>query len=938
MRSSLAVILLLVASTPYVRAQELPRLDYRGARSPETWLRSHDIETISPSIEGLVVRLNGGDPYTLGPMLDLPNDRPLWLVMTCRSEAGGGGQVFYMRQGAGANESDSVRFPLRKGEFTAVRLPLPALGRGARLRLDPPGSRGTFTLVELAFEERCELTEPQIAPRSAVDPGEGAAVVAVENGPTLRQDRDRFDVFSIAFGDRTVARGIASPPTYCLRDGRVECTEIDRLGAVTGLEMPPPAGGSTGASSGLRLTATFTDAHGVLWKLDRAFTVSKDAIAITSAVTANRDVEVLFHLPLALSLGRIDAPRWAVLPGVEFLGEHPSEASSSDLDLAAPAAWRKIPDFAALTRPEVLFHQDDVSIRFGWSSNQRDAGPLFDSPDRLFRTQGHLVGMVLPQHSGGDRLPGRLLPYRGRVLQRGETVRTRIVIAFERRSIWTSAPDPGGGFSEAHPSNSEKPTSREREDIATAAAARAARGLLDSKVRDGARFRHAWWPGVDSFEPIPAADAAVWMAWLSARADLPEALRERLSSAAREALAAVPIENRLDANVGHIRTPVAPLVFGGVGEALSASEARGRAAFARFADGGRVRHRPRGENDDWGGSHFADHANGLTAAAIVDVLEDALFSGNREHVEATLEALSELSPFVDPVPRGAQTWEIPLHTPDILAAAHLVRAHALAARLAPVRRDGKAALDAGRLLERAHAWARIGMTFVYTELPPDLGPIGRFATIPVLGATHRVAPNWIGLPVQWCGAVFADALMELGDAEASVRRRAGRSDPSTASNAATDRLDFERIVARGIAGSAFEQTWDEAEPDLQGLLPDSFELRTQARNAVAINPLTWLAILVRTRGHRSIYESVDLANGATVHAPGTIESVDSSAFTIAAWPKGECSVLVVGGAAAARVEIDGRPIERGDRRVVDHRKGRLEIRVPGGAASRLRLD
>ena len=40
-------------------------------------------------------------------------------------------------------------------------------------------------------------------------------------------------------------------------------------------------------------------------------------------------------------------------------------------------------------------------------------------------------------------------------------------------------------------------------------------------------------------------------------------------------------------------------------------------------------------------------------------------------------------------------------------------------------------------------------------------PVGPYATIPVLGATQWVAPNWMGLPVQWCGLVYADALYGL---------------------------------------------------------------------------------------------------------------------------------------------------------------------------------
>jgi len=93
------------------------------------------------------------------------------------------------------------------------------------------------------------------------------------------------------------------------------------------------------------------------------------------------------------------------------------------------------------------------------------------------------------------------------------------------------------------------------------------------------------------------------------------------------------------------------------------------------------------------------------------------------------------------VPRGAQTWEVPLHTPDILASAHLVRCYLYAYQLTG---------DAD-LLEQARYWAWTGVPFVYLEQPVP-GDVGLYATIPVFGATQWVA-SWLGKPVQWCGLV-----------------------------------------------------------------------------------------------------------------------------------------------------------------------------------------
>jgi hypothetical protein len=87
--------------------------------------------------------------------------------------------------------------------------------------------------------------------------------------------------------------------------------------------------------------------------------------------------------------------------------------------------------------------------------------------------------------------------------------------------------------------------------------------------------------------------------------------------------------------------------------------------------------------------------------------------------------LSAMAKFKDTVPRGAQTWEVPLHTPDILASAYLLRAYTL----------GYEVTGDTNLLEQARYWAWTGVPFVYLT-PPSDRPVGLYSTIPVLGATR----------------------------------------------------------------------------------------------------------------------------------------------------------------------------------------------------------
>ncbi len=55
----------------------------------------------------------------------------------------------------------------------------------------------------------------------------------------------------------------------------------------------------------------------------------------------------------------------------------------------------------------------------------------------------------------------------------------------------------------------------------------------------------------------------------------------------------------------------------------------------------------------------------MTAQVVASLLENAAFSGDKTLLDAALTKLRALDKFTNTVPRGAQTWEVPLHTPDL---------------------------------------------------------------------------------------------------------------------------------------------------------------------------------------------------------------------------------------------------------------------------------
>ncbi|MCS7192459.1 MAG: hypothetical protein NZ937_05700 [Armatimonadetes bacterium] len=148
-------------------------------------------------------------------------------------------------------------------------------------------------------------------------------------------------------------------------------------------------------------------------------------------------------------------------------------------------------------------------------------------------------------------------------------------------------------------------------------------------------------------------------------------------------------------------------------------------------------------------------------------------------------------------PEGAQTWEIPLHCPDVLASANAIHAYLEAWRLTNDK----------YWLERAVYWAKTGLPFIYFWNPPDRPTMMRYASTPVFGATFFSGQCWIGTPVQWCGIDYAYALLKLSIALSQT------SVPNALSS------EFWRQIAEGITVCGIQHQASVNHPD--GNYPDA---------------------------------------------------------------------------------------------------------------------
>lgn len=853
MRFIPALLFLLLATTPLRAA--LPEFDFTTPAGRSGWAQPHDVE-LSPAPEGLSIRITGADPYFSGPPRDYPTGESLWLLLEINSQTGGTAQFFHFQQGP--SEENSIRFYVPSGGWTTLRVPLPALGPQTRLRFDPPGTTGTCLLRKITFEPRPKLelptwTKPLLPQLAASSPALTSGDLALVHG-------DRLGEFELRVNGRPMAIGHSAVDAGYL-DGKKQVwfnlsnrVTLSRAGAV------------------LSAKTVVKDPGGAEWQIEQNFRPSPQPggleVETLVTVSADRDVTFLPMLALFPGAGSFGTNKTqGLFAGVEYLDNEPS---SSEADVIGPGALRRVPDSLKLTFPLMAVAAQDRYLALTWEQQPAFAA-LYDSPDRVFHSGGHLMALIHPGSTPDLREDGRLLPYAGVKLKAGEPLRLRATIL-------------GGAGNSVVPAVQEyvrrrglpprpKPVLSKLDYFRLAAS-----GWLDSRIRDGNRFRHAVG---GNFGSQPAADAALLMQRLSLRVDDPS-LSAKLKSTASEALAGIPPHAYNSMAVGHVRSPVQPLVLGSVHENSQTSLAEGRNVLRHFEPDGSVLYKPSPGRPDFGKTHFSREANGLAANYVWSLLERASFSGDRKLIEEGLRLLAALDKFLNTVPRGAQTWEMPLHTPDILASAYLVRAYTRGYEL--TRKP--------EFLAAARYWAWTGVPFLYLTAPNDKH-VGVYSTIAVLGATHWVAPLWIGLPVQWCGLVYSHAIRHLAPYDSSAPWRE---------------------IADGIALAGVQHTHPASDEGLGGLLPDSFELRNQVRNPVPINPATVLVEALEAYGEPPLYSFHSFPHrGVLVHAPGTIqaprESGPSLRFKVHPWPQQGSYVLVNGVGNLQSIRLDGVPHE-----------------------------
>lgn len=564
-----------------------------------------------------------------------------------------------------------------------------------------------------------------------------------------------------------------------------------------------------GNSGGLVLIGKHTDAAAVTWSTGVTCLIQDDGFALTCVMQADDPANVLALRGPTVLVGETSfgaRKDLAIFPGLEYL--EGGEVSSSTRDILYPGSNRAVPHPLRITVPVMAVENAGFVTALGWAIQDqwdgahRYTNALFSSPNRLENQNNHLLGLWIPhtpdyvgEGEASATTPYRLLPgtaitLRGILWARPATA-TDAVTWWAARFGW---PAPGA--------------SRDSLLDYLRLARHAMINTMWNEEQQGYAHAIGWQPGITPGN----ATLMLFDGWLARseeeqKTSLDHARRVIDGMIARDAAV-------LHSGQGsHVMFGELPFYAGYVFENVDRQVEYARTLAATMNSDGLWLWSPYAKDE----LRSQLGAAGETASGICDrrafhLLRIAHISGDAELTAAARKAVNALRRFR--VPRGAQTWECPLHAPDILSSAYMVRAFVEAYEL----------FGDPAYLADARAWAQTGLPFVYLWYRNDI-PQMPYATIPIFGATHFTI-SWLGVPVQWCGLEYSYALFQL------LRH---------------DNAHVWKRLAEGITMSGIRQTYPEGPS--KGALPDSWHLIRNVPQPADIAPSSLMVNVFAALGH-----------------------------------------------------------------------------------------
>ncbi len=583
----------------------------------------------------------------------------------------------------------------------------------------------------------------------------------------------------------------------------------------------------TSESASIRLTSSLIGelSLNASYQLDLTVSAASTFIQADGFLMASQAVDLYRFAPFNLKAGEraygVDQQA-ALFPGVEWLIA--GEVSSSTLDIAPPQNVRYAPDPHFVTIPAMgVLTPDNLLAGLVWEATQEWAeneimpAALFASTNFLDGQDNHRLEIYAP--SIPEYVPVNSTqasaPY---PMQAGETIHlsARFVVQASCSTV-LDVVDQWLDLHDHQPPPYPLPRTLEETVVASREAYLTTLwGVTDKCWQHATGFTCSQTPGF------------AYLLWLDYLTTGSITARDRALEAV-EYYIQTNGASVLTSQAGlHIFGMQAPFVFGELNTAIQSMVSMGLGQISQMRTDGS--YPPFGDSSLYNPN---DRELGWTARRAYQLLSMGRELRRLDFLTAGKRSLEQMKTFT--VPRAAQTWEIPQHTPDILAAAQAVEAYVA----------GYEAFGDSEYLEKAIYWARAGLPFLWFWNPPGRTTM-RYGSVPVFGATFYTG-SWFGKAVQWNGLVYAHALFMLADYDSSY--------------------DW-RTIAEGVATSGIHQ--QVVTPgSYMGTYPDGWNMVGNNPQPVYINPEDILKNVYFMLGGTPELTTLQLGSSKTLD-PGTI--------------------------------------------------------------------
>jgi len=665
-------------------------------------------------------------------------------------------------------------------------------------------------------------------------------------------------------------------PVFLFRRAAGKWRQVGVLGpaAVHGVGGLPAtifaARATTGTRAGAAVvtlsgSSTSGTRRGIAGTITTTFVLGSDeTLDIESSLTNDKACELLLFRPMRVLAGEGSFGagfREAIFPGLEYMTS--GERSSSTLDASPPHDMRYAPHPHRITIPLMAVSSNEgdvVSLMWQMPPDARKAGPAaaFASPNWLNNQDNHLMSLSLPAIP--EWTPeNSLVAARGMPLKAGQTLRIRGSIYIGSSGEVLDAVR--AWFNRFGPPPLPRLARSYRQELAF---------CLRSYEQTSRRKGKGWLSGL-GWTNQPGRHAGIATHYVLGE----QVLGKDAPFPRMRDIAVDEMQGAGDVNLA--------VHAGRLEDALLALRSQAYQMMgSQGADGG-WGFEPSKQTEILGTR--GEKEIGFAASRVAVMLNAGRMLQDRQLIEAGLRGLKFMDRFR--IPRAAQVWEVPVHTPDVLASAHAIDAY-LAGYLATGKKE---------YMKKAVYWAETGIPFNYFWQADDKGVEAmNGGGIPVLGATFFTWP-WFGRIVQWCSLDYAASLLRLAPYDHTY--------------------DWRRI-AEAITRSGMTQ--QRLEKQYYGMFPDSIGMIDKMVSwGAMIAPVRICDNVLVMMGKRPIADvkTVRIAGGtASIIYGGDVTVLKSGGSTLElslGYAPGYPSYLgLVGVAEAAVVKADGKVLPRAD--------------------------